>query len=187
MTAVDERARAIIDRLPVGGRAAEIGVLVGTLSQRILTAPQRAHLVMVDNWAIAEDQPEAYRATRDVHADHEPQRVAAHERAARRVARAHPARARVIKARSTEAVMEIDDRSLDLVFIDADHSYEGCLADIRAWLPKVKPGGWIGGHDYHNPDPNFRFGVDRAVDEWSAETGRAIETDRNFTWWSKVG
>ena len=31
----------------------------------------------------------------------------------------------------------------DFVFIDADHTYEGCLADIRAYLPKVKIGGVI--------------------------------------------
>jgi SAM-dependent methyltransferase len=40
------------------------------------------------------------------------------------------------------------DKSLDLVFIDACHEYEPVLADIRAWLPKVKPGGMLAGHDY---------------------------------------
>lgn len=48
---------------------------------------------------------------------------------------------------------------LDFVFVDGDHSYEGCLADIRAWLPLVRDGGVIAGHDYDWP------GVRRAVDE----------------------
>ena len=40
------------------------------------------------------------------------------------------------------------DESLDAVFIDADHRYESVRADILAWMPKVKRGGIIAGHDY---------------------------------------
>lgn len=40
------------------------------------------------------------------------------------------------------------EKTFDVVFIDGDHSYEGCLADLRATLPLVKPGGKIIGHDY---------------------------------------
>lgn len=36
-----------------------------------------------------------------------------------------------------------DDASLDMCFIDGDHSYEGALADITNFLPKVKDGGWL--------------------------------------------
>jgi predicted O-methyltransferase YrrM len=35
----------------------------------------------------------------------------------------------------------------DLVFIDADHREEEVTKDITAWLPKVRPGGIICGHD----------------------------------------
>ena len=53
------------------------------------------------------------------------------------------------------------DQSLDFVFLDADHDYESVKADIAAWLPKVKPGGILAGHDYMCGWP----GVDRAVAE----------------------
>lgn len=54
---------------------------------------------------------------------------------------------------SSSAAADYDDKSLDFVFIDADHSYEGVKKDIIAWLPKVKPGGILAGHDYawHEP------------------------------------
>lgn len=43
------------------------------------------------------------------------------------------------------------DGSIDFVYIDANHSYFEVLSDITAWWPKVKMGGFIGGHDYHQP------------------------------------
>jgi len=49
---------------------------------------------------------------------------------------------------SLEAAEQFEDNSLDFVHIDASHDYENVLADIRAWYPKVKPGGFITGDDY---------------------------------------
>jgi Methyltransferase domain len=78
---------------------------------------------------------------------------------------------------SKEAAAYVPDGSLDFVFIDADHSYEGCKADIQAWLPKLKPSGFISGHDYDNTDFPC-FGVKQAVDEIFGPP----ETGANFTW-----
>ena len=38
--------------------------------------------------------------------------------------------------------------SLEWVHLDARHDYTSVKADIEAWLPKVKPGGWLSGDDY---------------------------------------
>jgi predicted O-methyltransferase YrrM len=65
--------------------------------------------------------------------------------------------------KSNEAVQFIKDGCLDLVFIDADHSYEACLQDIALWYPKVRDGGVICGHDYLN---SAHQGVERAVKEF---------------------
>jgi|LakMenEpi03Aug12_release.lakeMendotaPanAssembly.Ray.scaffolds.fasta_scaffold03232_19 predicted O-methyltransferase YrrM len=65
-----------------------------------------------------------------------------------------------IKDYSWEASKKFEDRSVDFVFLDADHSYESVKKDIESWLPKIKTGGMIAGHDYYNP-----CGVKRAVDE----------------------
>tara|TARA_R110000868_G_scaffold140124_2_gene355437 strand:+ start:1125 stop:1706 length:582 start_codon:yes stop_codon:yes gene_type:complete len=53
-----------------------------------------------------------------------------------------------IKLSTREAYKLFADASLDFVFIDADHSYEGVLEDIQLWHPKVKTGGVLAGHDY---------------------------------------
>jgi predicted O-methyltransferase YrrM len=65
-----------------------------------------------------------------------------------------------VKQLSWEAAKLFDDNSVDFVFLDADHSYESVKKDIESWLPKIKKGGMISGHDYHNP-----CGVKKAVDE----------------------
>jgi predicted O-methyltransferase YrrM len=43
---------------------------------------------------------------------------------------------------------------VDTYLVDADHSYEGALADLENGLPMVKPGGFILVHDI---DPRFRY------------------------------
>lgn len=60
-----------------------------------------------------------------------------------------------------------EDGSLDFVFIDADHVAPAVRADIRAWLPKMKPGGIIAGHDYCEAHPGVHEVVDEIFgDDW---------------------
>lgn len=67
---------------------------------------------------------------------------------------------RILKKESAAAATDFEDGSVDFVFIDANHSYEHVKADIQAWLPKVRQGGLLSGHDYGEP-----CGVKQAVDE----------------------
>ena len=60
-----------------------------------------------------------------------------------------------------EAAALVPDGWADFVFVDAAHSYRAVQMDIRQWLPKVRVGGWFGGHDYHAKFP----GVIQAVHE----------------------
>ncbi len=53
-----------------------------------------------------------------------------------------------IKSTSLNAAKQFEDNSIDFVHIDASHEYKDVLDDIKAWYPKVKPGGIISGDDY---------------------------------------
>ena len=61
----------------------------------------------------------------------------------------------------------VPNNTLDFVYIDGDHSYEACLADLLNYYSKVKTGGLIAGHDYGR-EVN---GVEDAVDAfWKMTT-----------------
>ena len=71
-----------------------------------------------------------------------------------------------MKKSSVEAAPELEDGSLDFVFIDANHSYDAVKNDIIAWAPKVRSGGVLCGHDY-----NSFPGVQKAVDDFASAKG----------------
>ena len=84
---------------------------------------------------------------------------------------------------------KVKDSSLDWVYLDADHSYAGCLADLIAWVPKVRYGGIVSGHDYNAP----QYGVTKAVETFCAMHPNIIihtisEEDINNTsfWFQKL-
>ncbi|HSP62098.1 MAG TPA: class I SAM-dependent methyltransferase [Pyrinomonadaceae bacterium] len=54
----------------------------------------------------------------------------------------------LVIADSVTASRLFADASVDWVHLDARHDYASVKADIQAWLPKVKPGGWLSGDDY---------------------------------------
>lgn len=88
----------------------------------------------------------------------------------------------VLNASSHIAVNRVADNSLDFVFIDADHSYEHCIEDIRDWVPKVKPKGLVCGHDFEHRD--FP-GVVQAVREYFGNDFELIADDRIWYTWLK--
>ena len=85
---------------------------------------------------------------------------------------------------SVDAAKMVDDGSLDMVYIDADHKYESVKADILAWLPKVKEGGYIGGHDFGRNENDRGWGVRKAVEEIFGKN--YIHYPENAIWEVKV-
>lgn len=55
-------------------------------------------------------------------------------------------------------------RPIDLLVLDGDHSEEGLTQDLTAWLPLVRPGGRVCGHDYGKSRfPGVTAAVDRCL------------------------
>lgn len=83
---------------------------------------------------------------------------------------------------SVEAARLYADDSIDLVYIDANHTYVDVLADVEAWLPKVRGGGVIAGHDFTTEIPDVIRAVTDRFDRF--EVWRGIKYDGKYfpTW-----
>jgi predicted O-methyltransferase YrrM len=84
-----------------------------------------------------------------------------------------------IKKSSLEASEMFEDGSLDLVYIDAEHTYKAMKQDIQLWLPKLKPTGFFTGHDYQT----LFQGVMNAINE---SFGEPDKTFKDTSWVKKV-
>lgn len=83
---------------------------------------------------------------------------------------------------SHDVYTQFKDESIDFLFIDGDHRYEGIAKDLKLWYPKIKYGGVIAGHDYLNAE-----GVNRAVNEFfkSFEVFNTTYTGKNIWFYKK--
>ncbi len=84
---------------------------------------------------------------------------------------------------SSHAIDDIPDESLDFVYIDGSHHYKVVKKDITNYIKKVKIGGLIAGHDYHQPD------VKRAVNDSLDKVKKGQCQDRwnrkrTMDWWT---
>lgn len=136
------------------GEVAEIGVAEGLFSKDILNwlVPK---LYLVDMW---NHKPDVRGDGNSAQEWHDKNYNDAVERL-----KEYKDKVVFLKGDSAEMAKEVPNGSLSLVYIDADHSYEGVKRDIAAWYPKVKVGGIMAFHDYENP----AYGVKQAVNEFA--------------------
>lgn len=79
-------------------------------------------------------------------------------------------RSEILRGPTTAMAQYVDDFSCDLVYIDADHSYQGVKNDIHSWWMKVKEGGIMAFHDYQMT----HYGVNQAVNEFARSLGLPV-------------
>lgn len=72
----------------------------------------------------------------------------------------HTDKIKFFECSSIEAAKNIEDETLDFIFIDAEHSYDAVLQDLKLWYPKLKHGGLLSGHDYQ------MISVEKAVNDF---------------------
>ena len=92
----------------------------------------------------------------------------------------------LIRKKSVDAAKQFSDNSIDVVYIDGDHTYEGVKSDIDAWWPKVKHSGILAGHDYCDgvTGLGYKYGVIQAVNEFAKLHHKevTISTDAPASW-----
>jgi len=148
-------------------KGAEIGVLEGEFSLVLLKAIPGLKLICADAWMdyVKKNGDKTYEVARE--------NLSGYDVDFKRML-------------SMESAKEVEDGSLDFVYIDANHQFDGVMSDIIFWSKKVRPGGIVAGHDYHT---NVHYGVVPAVDAYARAHGineYYVTREKKPTWfWVK--
>ncbi len=158
---------------------AEIGVWAGDFSKVLCERVPGLHLRAVDPWQSYAGYQE--RKNEQVRLD------GAYQLAKAALARFN---CTIVRKTSEQAAAEVPDGSLDFVYLDANHAKPYVLADLAAWLPKVRRGGVVSGHDYQfNPKPHIQVKV--AVDAFARDHHISpivvLSADKSPSWFWVVG
>ena len=129
--------RELLERIGHVHRAAEIGVLRGQFSRKISEYLTPSEFYLIDTWGLH----------LPTFCDYKNLDLYAWMRMKASVKEwADPLGYKVVQSLSVEASRMFHNGFFDFVYIDADH--ERAYEDIMCWLPKVRKGGIIAGHDY---------------------------------------
>jgi hypothetical protein len=118
-------------------KGAEIGVYRGEYSETLCQGIPGLELLCVDPWMPYINE----RTGKKTFFSAKPAYDIAKERLA-------TFNCHLMRKTSAEAAKEIPDKSLDFVYIDANHWFEYVVMDMMLWTPKIRSGGILAGHDY---------------------------------------
>jgi hypothetical protein len=144
------------------GICAEIGVAKGKFSQSILKTLAPEKLFLIDSWENFDLGYVDYNMVDQTSHDDRYFSVVDKFKDFKNV--------EILRKRSIEGLNTFPDNFFDWVYIDADHSFDGCYNDLITAHPKIKQNGYICGHDYL-ADGKIQdgFGVNEAVHKFIKE------------------
>lgn len=134
----------VLQHMPKNAVCAEVGVHLGDYSAKIINRTNPKKLYLIDPWQVIEDEKYAKSWFGKKVAQREMDQR--YKSVQKRFAD-NPA-VEILRDFSKGAVEHIPDGSLDFVYLDGDHSYEGVCLDFDLFYDKVKPNGLIYGDDY---------------------------------------
>lgn len=159
-------------------KMAELGVWMGIQAGHLLLMMPRLEWWGVDTWRKPADGSSYAESGAEI-ADKDDAEFNKALHSTVHITRPFIDRTHIVRKDTVEAAKDFEDGFFDIVFIDADHSYEGCKRDILAWRSKVRPGGLLCGHDYANK----RGEVKRAVEEL---IGPGVKLGADHTWFYTI-
>ena len=125
----------------------ELGVRDGKVPMHLCRRVEGVRYVGIDAWT--DYQSELARGDHDMAYARE--RMNTNRDEAMGCQRMWPAQVRMIEGLTYNVVGSVNSQ-FDIVWIDADHSYDSVCRDIDLYCDKVKPGGIVCGHDYDWPE-----------------------------------
>jgi hypothetical protein len=154
----------IFDINPNASEWVEIGSYNGESSSIMLGFKKIKHLHCIDSWTFCANYNQSCVPNKnpDKSADFSYAKNNFYNRLKNKI---ESKRCIPIQSDSISASNDFLDLSIDVVYVDADHSYESVKSDLNIWYPKIKHGGFICGHDY-NIGRDHWPGVTRAVNEF---------------------
>ena len=150
----------IKNNIPHNGVGVEIGVAGGKHAQWLWEYSKPSHLSLIDHWDEPKDNT-YYFGTKEKTL----------EQYNKVVEWSQGKDVEVIKKDTSKAAALFENESLDWIYLDGDHRYDGVMKDLNAWWPKIKKGGFLSGDDYSLYDLKGveAFGVERALNDYFSE------------------
>lgn len=162
-----------LNDLGLVGEGVEVGVRNGEFSKHILSKWKGKKMHMVDPWEHQDEKLYVDISNRDQ--EHQNK---IHDELVAFMQSTYPNRYAIHRGYSVQKARDFPNDSLDFIYLDARHDYDGVKEDIIAWWPKLKMGGVFAGHDFV-PDgtiPAGVFGVQKAVWEFAGRAKRTYQS-----------
>ncbi len=163
----------LFDQVPADSVGAEIGVLRGDFTARVLDVAKPSRYHLIDPWYCSDESDTKGARWGTAQSMTQAKMDAMHDSVAQRFANDIQADRIIINRQgSVEAAAQFEDEYFDWVYIDGNHLYEAVKADLEYYLPKVKRGGFLMGDDY-DVKGWWGDGLNRAVDEFRAASEKS--------------
>jgi len=144
---------------------AEIGVWMGDFSEMVLSTGSIAKYYLIDPYEFMPQFPNRMYGGKVAQNQGDMDEI--FERTQSRLAHL-PGEKIFVRERSAEAASAVPDESLDFVYVDGNHYYDGVQADILSYLGKLKTGGFLIFDDWNWHDDEGKASVKQAACDFIA-------------------
>lgn len=158
-----ETRSEMLEALPKGGNICEIGVFKGDFAQQILDICKPNSLFLIDTFTgkVGSGDKDGNNFESYNGAD-------LHNMVQERFKNNN--NVYIIK-NTSDFLLSFQNNCFDIIYIDANHSYEHCSKDLQVSFEAIRNNGFICGHDYRfifekTGHKEYCFGVNKAVNDF---------------------